>query len=503
MTAEDLDQSFHRKKAHFHDYISKIKQNAPWDIFTIVNPTLIKNPYASSFPKLFFENDKSIRNKIFFFLFNTIKFYTKSFYLFNSYLLAFMVYKIYYKKQRKRSVKTIIDVFGLVNKTIEEDIFNENYLTGIYEVFERYNKHYTLLLRLYGISKNPLKLRKFFQIINEDKRDFIFEFEFLLLKDFIELFVLIIAYPFKTLRLIQKESTSTDNIFNQSLFNDLKYVSFDGFTRYLFGKNIARIDTIETVYSWSEFQVIERSFNFAIRKKNTKIQLIACQFYLNYETYFNSYIDELDDTMQFSPHKVLVNGKYYILDRKKVLYKGGVSLRYKNIFNFKGIIEEKNILLLGSYIEKDTQYMLESVKSFDKIIFKNHPAVNTRRFGQLPKNITISNENIYTLFENAKFVLATASGTAVEAVACGISVIIVASQNNLTANPLVDYGKGKIWDIAYTRHEVQIHYNKLLRYREEHPEEILEIARWYKNNFFIEPTEENILNVFGITKERE
>ncbi len=165
--------------------------------------------------------------------------------------------------------------------------------------------------------------------------------------------------------------------------------------------------------------MIERSFNYAIRKNNTNIELIGLQFYLNYEVYFNAFVDDLDYDMLSSPHKVLVNGKYYIKNREKVKYDSGVSLRYKNIFDFKGIKEEKYILLLGSYLEVDTKYMLKSVKDFENVIFKNHPAVDIKRLGVLPSNITVSNENIYKLFENAKLVIGTASGTSVEAVACG------------------------------------------------------------------------------------
>jgi len=146
--------------------------------------------------------------------------------------------------------------------------------------------------------------------------------------------------------------------------------------------------------------------------------------------------------------------------------------------------------------------MLESLKEFNHIIFKNHPAVNIDNFGDLPKSIEVSNDNIYELFKNSKLVIGTASGTCVEAVACGVSVIVMASQDKLTANPLVKYGKGKIWDIAFSKDDVEKLYNKLLKYRVEHTDEIKEIAFWYRDNFFVEPTEENIVEVFELEKNR-
>lgn len=500
MTSKLLNDSYQQNKQKFHNYIDNIKKNSPWDIYTIINPTLIKNPYTSDFPIRFFKNNTNISNKIILFLKSMLKFYAKNIYLYFSYIAATVFYKLYYKKSGKNELKIIIDIFGLVDKTNQNGKFNENYLVGIYEIFEKFDTQYTILLRPYQVGKNPFKLKQFFKIINQDSRDFIFEYELLGFYDFIELFLRIVLYPFKTLRLLQKEQTVEDKMFNHSLIIDLQCFSFDSLTRYILGKNLSKIKSIEKIYSWSEFQVIERSFNYAIRKNSSHIKLIGLQFYLNYEVYFNAYVDDLDYEMFSSPHEVLVNGKYYVLNRNKVKYDVGVSLRYKDIFTFDGIKEEKSIILLGSYVEKDTKYMLEIVKEFKNVIFKNHPAVDIAKFGELPKNVSVSNENIYKLFEYAKLVIGTASGTGVEAVACGVSVIIVASSDNLTANPLVEYGHGKIWDIAYSIKEIDEVYKKLIDYRAKNPEEIKEIANWYKDNFFVKQTEENIVKVFELEK---
>lgn len=502
MKPKELEKSYRKKKHTYHAYIDNIKKRCKWDIYNIINATLVKNPYTSTFLKRFFTEDYQRFNKVVLFFKSTAQYYVKNFYLFVSYFVVLIIYKIYYKKTRKYDVSTIIDIFGLVDKTNQSGKFNENYLAGVYEVFEKHKHSYTMLLRLYGIGKNPFKLKRFFEILNEDKRDFIFEYELLSLFDFVNLLKMIMVYPFKTLRLLQQEKNEMDRLFNLSLIEDIRYCSFDSFTRYLLGKNLAQVDTLKKVYSWSEFQVVERSFNFAIRNNKKNVKLNALQFYLNYETYFCAFVDDLDSEMLSAPHKVYVNGKYYLQDRKKVEYDLGVSLRYKNVFLFQGVKEEKNTILLGSYIENDTKYIIESVGCLDNIIFKNHPAVDIKKFGKLPKNIMISNESIYKLFENAKIVIGTASGTAVEAVACGVSVIIIASRDNLTVNPLVEYGKGKIWDIAFSKDEVEIIYNKLLEYRSNNQEEIQKIALWYKENFFVEPSEERIVEIF-IREERD
>ena len=41
-------------------------------------------------------------------------------------------------------------------------------------------------------------------------------------------------------------------------------------------------------------------------------------------------------------------------------------------------------------------------------------------------------------------------------------------------------------------------FNSLIRFREENITEIANISSWYKDNFFIEPTESNICNAFEL-----
>lgn len=502
MTPKELYNAYQARKEQFHHYVDKLKQNTPIDFYTIINPALVKNPYVSEFPKTFFMQKVKHQNYILGFIKSLVVFYSKNIYLFVAYAISFILFKMFYHKKRDElQLETIIDVFLLVEQINKNSIFKESYFVGLYDYFEKYNQPYTILPRLYQVGKNPFKLISFFKIINHDKRNFLFEFELLGCQDFMMLFIMMFCYPWKTLKLLQTEKTLEDRIFNQSLITEIKAFNFQSLTRYILGKNIAKLTNVKQIYSWSEFQVIERSFNYAIRTQNDTIRLIACQFYLNYEIYFNSYIDDFDDVMKTSPHEILVNGKYYVLNKKKIKYRLGVSLRYKDIFTFKGIKEANNILLLGSYIEKDTRYMLDSIKGFDKVIFKNHPVVDIKKLGILPKNIIVVNENVYKLFENANLVIGTASGTSIEAVACGVSVIIVASQDNLTANSLVKYGQGKIWDIAFSKEEVFEVYDRLIHYRNENSDEIKKIALWYKENFFVEPSEKNIISVFGLQKE--
>ena len=173
-------------------------------------------------------------------------------------------------------------------------------------------------------------------------------------------------------------------------------------------------------------------------------------------------------------------------------------MRYRDIFQFqKDNRERKDILILASYLKQETKQIIEFCENIPNLKIKLHPTQKPTDF-QLPPNISLVSGNLYDFFQTSQIVITTGSGTAVEAVAVGVSVIIVASKTNLTSNPLIDYGKGEIWETVSEKDEVMEMVEKLSKFREENPERILEIAEYYKNNFFIEPTEENIIRAFEL-----
>jgi hypothetical protein len=482
----------------FHNYIFKIKENISMDLFNIINPTLIKNPYESYFPQNFFFNKKKNKNKVFLFLKNIIYFYVKNLYLLFSYFIEFVLFSFYFNKKRKKKVKVILDIFGIVDKINKDRQLKESYLTGVYKVFQKYKKNYTILLRPYYSRKNPFKLKNFFQIINKDKRDFIFEYEFLKLSNFLTLFIIIIIYPFKIFRLQQLERNNIDLIFNVSLIEDLKYFSFNSITRHLLGKNLSQMRSIQKIYSWCELQAIERSFNYAIRKHCNHIEIIGMQFFINYKNYYNAFADDLDYRKLITPHKILVNGRYFVRETKIIKYKLGVSLRYKNLFHYKKFKKGKYILLLGSYDISLTKLLLASVKSDRNIIFKSHPAIDIKKLGNLPRNIILSERSIYELFKEAKIVISSASGTLIEAVACGLPVLVLTSQNNISANPLIYKGRGKVWDEITHCNDINKKCKNLIKYKINNKIEFKNISNWYKKNFFVIPSEKNIIKVFEL-----
>jgi hypothetical protein len=473
-------------------FINSLKSK---QLFSIINPTLIANPYISSFPKEWFE--KIERNwTLVQFMKSALIFYFKMSLKLANFSVQKIIFSIYWNRELKVN-NTIFDTFLLSDKVIKDGEYSDTYLTGIHELFKKRGVQYSYLPRLYNLGLNPLKFLLLIKTVRGEDKDLIFEHQLISYYDIFLIYLKIFGYTFQSLQLLQSGSTREERLFNYHLIEDIKNQSFEPFLRYFAGKKLAEYKNIEKIISWSEFQVIERAFNFGYRSNRGSGEIYGTQFYLSYPNYFNTFVFDEDYENLSSPHYVLVNGKHYLQERKYNFYRLGVSLRYDAVFQFQKDNQKRDeTLLLTSYLKKETNEMIEFCKELDLNI-KLHPTQKESDF-QIPESFKLIDKNIYHLFQTSKIVITTASGTAVEAVATGVSVIIIASQNNLTSNPLVDYGQGEIWDIIYTKDELERTLKQLLEFREKSPQRIEEIANWYKDNFFIEPTEENIIKAFDM-----
>ena len=485
-------------------YLSKIRQTNKVDVHTIVNTTLVANPYITQFPEDFLFEASKRANTLNSFFINTCIFYALNFLRILKYLYILFHFKISYRKPKFNIIKTdvIVDLYVNVDSIVKNNAFTDQYFSGLYPVLREEKCNYVFVPRLIGVSHNPLiaywQLVEFFKIINQDENKYLFEFELFTVVGVVKLIWLYFCYPFKTLRLLSKNNTITDRLFNFHLMNDISKQSIVPFSRFIFGENLFKAGDISQIYSWSEFQVTERAFNYAIRK-TSEIKINACQFLLSYPTHFNMHVQDIDEIQRSAPNRVLVNGVHYLLERQLVDYQLGVSLRYKDIFRYPPHLTGTKILLLGSYSVNETTHLLKMTGEVKGILFKGHPLVSKNKFlDVMSKNITLTDENIYNLFPKAALVVGSASGSLIEAISCGISILVVGRNNKLLTNPMAAKGKGKMWDIAYTPTEVETKIKELILFRTQNKNEILEIACWYRNNLFVEPTKTKIKQTFEL-----
>ncbi len=493
----------HNRLNQISEYIDNIKKTAYLDIENIENLALSKNPNSDLVKKYTFELKPNKLTKIFI-VKQIIAFYLRNLLRFFLYCIECVIFKIFGKKSKVdwSQKNFLIDVFFLVDNIIKDNNFKENYFGRLYDVLEKRNKNYIFLPRLYGSSKNPFKLINLFNVTNQDKNNtFVYEHELLNIVDIFKIFIFIVKHPFKQFKLIQNNEHELDAYFNYELFSGLSDTSFIAYVRYLVGKKIAKkLADGSKIISWQEFQNIEKSFNRAIKESNKDIVVYGCEFSITYGAYISMHITDTDSDMRVTPHQTLLNGRHNYSNSDKHIFRDGASLRYQNLFRYTddGREGKKPLALIG-YDIKEGIDILKKAKNIEKLNVKIHPTTNESQFNKYMKSDwNYVYGDLYGVLRGADAVFAPPyTGTSLEAVACGIPVIIIAGKDNLIS-PLVDYGRGEIWDIAFSGQDAIEQYNNLLEYKNNNIDKVEKIAYWYKDNFFIEPTEENIARAFEL-----
>ena len=105
----------------------------------------------------------------------------------------------------------------------------------------------------------------------------------------------------------------------------------------------------------------------------------------------------MDVDLLVTPHITLMNGKYNYSDSSKHNFQNGVSLRYKNIFNYSYSNDgDESPLVLLSYDIKESQNVLKTVRHIEPLKIKLHPVTNENQFNFYNKsNWDVTYDNLY------------------------------------------------------------------------------------------------------------
>lgn len=501
------------------EFLSAINQTAYKDIYLLSNEVLSKNPLTNKFLSRFLqEEDPQPTNRLYIFS-KLLQYYFKSIVHFIVYLLNFIVFYVSglrYPMNYTRKEFTLIDTFFLIDKIDKAGTYEDEYFVGLSEVLNKLNKHYAYL-PVFCSTKNPLKLLRVLKLIKKEEIPIITEYQILSISDVLLIFLFILIYPFKVFKLIKAldsnyakcigdgdvaVSARDISLLKNELIDNLPHVIFHRFSRYLQGRKIAQLpyDKIKLI-SWFENQAIDKNLYKGLRKAESKIKIYGIQSFIVPRIILNILVDENEDRFGVVPDKVIVNGPYYIPISTNIDFKVGPSFRYRKIFSTTIDKKEKsNILVLLSYVVNDTKNILSLLNKINlpaqNVIIKPHPVVTAEIFRSLiPKSSQIVNNDLYELFKTSKIVIGAASGSLLEAASMGIPVISVKNMSGIDYNPLPEYGRGLIWDEVASTFELETAitiFENALKDKIKNSE-IDKVAKKYREMFFCEPTEENII----------
>ena len=471
------------------------------DIYYIVNSTLTRNPFSTKI--LSNENEIAPLSKKFI-LISFIKYYLKAFLFFFVYIIKILIYKIKRNKTNTNG-KILIDTYFIVDKILQSNSYKDSYFLNLESVLEKNN--YTYLVKsFYGSSLDIKKFYQLMNILNNSDKNIISEFDFISFIDLIKIFYFIIIYPFKIVKILSRKNDK-HKVFDYSLIESLNGSDFKSYIRYIVGKKLNHNYKFKKIISWCEYQNIDKSFYKGLNESGSNVTTYGCQFLVTYDSWLNFFIPKNEEKFGLTPNILLTNGKYY-LNYIDITKKLGVSLRYKHVFNNTVTNKkEEYILILGSFIKEETIQLINTVKNStlsQKVIIRLHPTHNFNMYKKyIDKDWSLSqNESLDDAIDKSYMIITNgATGTSLETICKGKSTIIMGNKDKYNSIPLVDYGKEKIWDIAFSEDDVKLVYNNLLKYRQNNIEELKEISKWYKDNFFVEPTQKNIIEAFDLEKD--
>jgi hypothetical protein len=410
--------------------------------------------------------------------------------------------------KKKYDKLTIIDIFLPFYTFKDNDkIKDKRYFPGLYETLHDKNIAYYFLPRFYGAPKGKEFVQAYKNIKKEKDQNLITEYDLLNISDLLRSLLFIIFYPIQISKIALKLKNNTfEKCLRQEIISELPTSNYFIYLRYLTSKRIAELSKQVSmkIFTWTENQTTDRVFIKGLNDVNGNTYTYGCQVFSKFPSIPQHYFTDTDFECGISPNIVLVNGKTYIPKCSKVKHKLGVSLRNKNIFNNEEIIlnGNKTLILLPMFrdeINKILSLTIASLKSIDNTILRPHPLrTNEIKKENLPIKWSVKTGDFYAAIKGSKIVIGSGTSSILDSAAMGKSVIVICVPGTTSLNPFPNIGKGVIWDIAGTSEEIQQTYSKLLKVREETPEQVKKAALELREKCYINPTPQNIIKAFDL-----
>lgn len=450
-----------------------------------------------------------------------------------------------------RSV-TLLDIFVLVPKVLDEKKFNNHYLPGLPEALIKKGHKAVILARFYGI-RNPLSLKRVFSILRKNNIPILTEYELFEFADWLALLKFAFIFPLHTLKLARR--LKQDGKFYKPNRQDIctehengqdckaspqEYISFalvqclghnylSGEARRLAANRLAKLlPKGSKIIGWYENQVVDKCFYRGLKDAGADFFTIGAQLFTWPPNLLHNHPDPADGMHNAIPDLVLVNGPYFLPSHSEdrvnkenfsvevpgtqpyrpylggPKYRVGPSLRYKYLFECEIKPDlDAEVLLLLSYHTVETERVLALAKPLAeqgiKLALRFHPATKWQAFEHLlPANYTLETGSIQNVLEKVSLVVGSGSGTLSEAVCMGLPVIVVEPKDGTGLNYILDYGKGELWDSISEVNDFFPARERLFEALKTNPEHRKERVDAFRSLLFTKPTEEMIIQAFEL-----
>jgi hypothetical protein len=428
-------------------------------------------------------------------------------------------------KKRKKTIKenknsiTIIDTFFIASM-FQSGKFEDRYYNNILSVLseeEQSNIYFTPTIL--GDIFNDIGLKKTISIANKSKEKFIFQFDFLTFSDYL----IVLSIFFK----IKKNKFENFNFLSFRLdtylayhYNLQKYDTsiFTALLNYRFIRRLKKNNIkLRHFIDWYENQPIDKAYSKAIREfyPSTTIYGYA-GYYVAMDFHFYISPTEYEIQYNFIPDKIVAIGSKAVNSFKKFSNNIQVitapAFRFNKSFNSNisiSTFSHKKVLVTLP-INSDAAceiiqmiirvaYILENKGLTFHLLF--HPSLDKElclnNIGAIPPNtIEVVSGTFASHIFDSSLLITNNSSTAIEGLALGKPVIIIASRYGLTQNPIPATVDKKFWELVYTDLEFIESLNRFLLDESR----VFSAKELLNQDFFELLTREGVLRLLNISK---
>jgi len=228
--------------------------------------------------------------------------------------------------------------------------------------------------------------------------------------------------------------------------------------------------SLRLVIDWSENQVVDKGWNAGVRTYFPETKSIGYQGYAVTPHYLVMYPTEAEFSAAVLPQTIAVIGGGFVESRKQYCPQQemivGPAFRFSKIYSFKPAPKgDEHTILVALPKDLDEaadiiRLLPESLLSKKELcwMIKPHPAQNLAALQRMvkgfPQALWLHENSIDQLLSRATLVITSASSVGMEAIACGIPVIIVAGSQGLIHNPIPQAIPQEIWRLCYNSAEI-------------------------------------------------
>jgi hypothetical protein len=496
-------------------YISSVCRVAYSSKYLIANPVLSRNSFSSNILLSIIQGQKIN------YVYLVLIFFKKLFIYFSKSVLHYLLFIAYYftysisnlqfyKKSYDDDV-IVFDVFTMIDKIYPNKSFVDPYFGDLYDSLDKKNTKYVMLNVLFGGSKYDFKKRvQTYNILAEDGRNFLTEYELFTFFDYLEILLFIFIYPVCVVRILFSRFGEYDRQLRQELINTLDKVVFKNYIRYVFGKRLKNVfESNIKLLSWFENQVNDKLLIKGIRDSKVTSTIYGCMFFPTVELQRGYFPLKVEEDLNLLPDKICVGGSYYMKNQHNVKINLGFMPRYNHLFTHtlnEDTFKSRNLILVAlSYDVTESKRIIEFVKEIKEfinydIVVKPHPNHLMDNQYELPKSWYLFSKDLSQIANKCIVVIAGGTAAAMELAVLGCSIIIVGKEDGLTLNAMPRIGENIIWKIIFTIDELHKAFVDLINIRDMQPKSVIQLSKNIRDNCFNKSSTGNLFNLFQIEK---